>query len=183
MLDVGLDAVLEILVPLLVVGTLVAWFEVRLYRWDPALFRNGLRILHRRCPIAQLVRELPVPSTRGRIFGWRAQACRLGRREVAVVVPVWIGFLHVCTLRIEAASNSLELVGHLHGVRWLVPLTLAITLQERALIVGVLVAAATVWLEERRRIIATFDKVSEQLRAGAQQADAADEAHESWKAS
>jgi hypothetical protein len=157
--------VLEILVPLFVVGAPVAWLESRLYYWDPAYFRNGLRILHRTAPTARALAEIPLPSARGRILGWKVESCRFGPLEVAVVVSVWMGFFHRGMLRLNPMSNSVELVGYLHGARWLLPLTLAIVLQERTLVIAVLIAAVAVWLEERRRLITVFNQVCEQYRA------------------
>jgi hypothetical protein len=117
--DVTWAEAARILLPLVVVGVFGAKQGFQTRRWDPAFFRNGIRVVRMTRDLGETVNTVPMPTDSGGLFGWKVDVRRLSEREVAFFAPVMNGSLLRGLLRLDTTRNSLEVVGHLQWALWL----------------------------------------------------------------
>jgi hypothetical protein len=111
--DITVSEAFRILVPLVIVGVFAVRQELRIRRWDPELFRRGIRVFRVERPLGHPVREVPLPTARPGLFGRGTDARRIGPLEVAFLAPELNGSLLRGLLSFNPATNALEVVGRL----------------------------------------------------------------------
>jgi hypothetical protein len=166
------------LLGLIPLGVIAARQELLARRWDAEFYRTGVRVFRRTMESGGVV-EMPMPSAVvGGLPGWLISSKRLSAHEVVFVAPDDAGLFRDFVngsllrgiLRIDPATNTIEVVGHLQwGTRVL--MAAATTMLGDFAFSSICIAIVTVsamftYRRETERFHAVFDDATSRLARG-----------------